>query len=195
MRTWKTSLLTAVAALMLLGGSLNAQEEESMATETPAYMNIPIETITGDSTSLAEWKGKVILVVNVASKCGFTHQYEGLEALQREYGDRGFTVVGFPANNFMNQEPGTNKEILTFCKETFNVTFPMMAKISVKGKDQHPLYTYLTEDSPFPGKITWNFNKFLIAPDGTIAARFDTKTEPESDEVVAKIEELLPKKG
>lgn len=155
------------------------------------FLKLPITTIQGDETSLAAYQGKVILLVNVASKCGFTSQYEGLEALQREFGDRGFTVIGLPANDFLSQEPGTNEEILTFCTETYNVTFPMMAKIHVKGDKQHPLYEYLTEESPFPGKITWNFNKFLLDQEGNVVARFGSRTTPGSDEVVQKIEELL----
>lgn len=155
------------------------------------YLEYTFNTITGDEAKLSDYKGNVLLVVNVASKCGFTPQYEGLEALQREYGSRGFKVIGFPANDFLNQEPGTNEEILTFCKETYDVTFPMMAKIHVKGKDQHPLYQYLTEDSPFPGAITWNFNKFLLDRNGKVVARFGSRTKPGSEEVVQKIEELL----
>lgn len=155
------------------------------------YLNIPLETISGDTISLAAFNGQVVLLVNVASKCGYTPQYEGLEALHRKYKERGFTVVGVPANNFKNQEPGTNDEILAFCRANYDVTFPLMAKASVKGDDQHSLYRYLTADSPFPGAITWNFNKFLLDRSGRVAARFDTKSAPLDADVVSKIEELL----
>jgi len=154
-------------------------------------MNIPFQTITGDSASLSDYAGKVILIVNVASKCGYTPQYAGLEELYRTYKDSGFVILGFPANNFKNQEPGTNEEILKFCKSKFGVTFPMMAKISVKGEDKHPLYVELTEKSKFPGDITWNFNKFLLDRKGNVVARFDSPVEPMSDELVGHIKELL----
>ncbi|MCB2198288.1 glutathione peroxidase [bacterium] len=155
------------------------------------YLDIPFTSITGEKTSLQAYQGNVILIVNVASKCGFTSQYEGLEALYREYGERGFTVIGFPANDFLGQEPGSNEEILQFCKENYDVTFPMMAKIHVKGDEMHPLYHYLTKESPEKGKITWNFNKFLLNREGEVVARFGSKTKPGSDEMVSKIEELL----
>ena len=154
-------------------------------------MNIPFQTIAGDSASLSDYAGKVILIVNVASKCGYTPQYAGLEELYRTYKDSGFVILGFPANNFKNQEPGTNEEILKFCKSKFGVTFPMMAKISVKGEDKHPLYVELTEKSKFPGDITWNFNKFLLDRKGNVVARFDSPVEPMSDELVGHIKELL----
>ncbi len=154
-------------------------------------MNIPFQTITGDSASLSDYAGKVILIVNVASKCGYTPQYAGLEELYRTYKDSGFVILGFPANNFKNQEPGTNEEILKFCKSKFGVTFPMMAKISVKGEDKHPLYVELTEKSKFPGDITWNFNKFLLDRKGNVVARFDSPVEPMSDELVGHIKKLL----
>jgi glutathione peroxidase-family protein len=154
-------------------------------------MNIPFKTITGDSASLSDYKGKVILVVNVASKCGFTPQYAGLEELYKKYEDKGFVILGFPENNFKNQEPGTNEEILKFCQSKYGVTFPMMSKISVKGKDIHPLYVALTEKSKFPGDITWNFNKFLLDRKGNVVGRFDSPVEPMSDELVGAIKKLL----
>ena len=132
-------------------------------------------------------------MVNVAGKCGFTPQYEGLQKLYEKYKDDGFVILGFPANNFLHQEPGTNEEIKTFCRSNYGVTFPMFAKISVKGKDQHPLYKYLTDKKAhdFGGKIGWNFTKFLIGRDGQIKARFSTKTKPEDETVVAAIEKEL----
>jgi len=154
-------------------------------------MNIPFETINGETTSLSAYKGKVILIVNTASKCGYTPQYEGLEALYKKYKDKGFVILGFPENNFKNQEPGSNEEILNFCRSKYDVTFPMMSKISVKGKDIHPLYAALTEKSKFPGDITWNFNKFLLDRNGNVVGRFDSPVTPMSDELVGAIKKLL----
>ncbi len=155
------------------------------------YKTIEFNTITGKPSDLDQFKGKVVLIVNTASKCGFTPQYEGLEKLYEAKKDEGFVVIGFPANNFGQQEPGTNEEIQKFCQTKYNVTFPMMAKISVKGNDIHPLYRYLTEDSPFPGEITWNFNKFLLDRNGKVVARYDSKITPEDPKLLAKIDELL----
>lgn len=153
--------------------------------------SIPFETITGDTTSLGDFEGKVILILNVASKCGNTPQYAALEDMYRKYADSGLVVMGFPANNFGGQEPGTNKEILNFCQSTYHVTFPMMAKISVKGKDKHPLFVAMTEKGPLPGEITWNFSKFLIDRNGNLVARWGPKVQPESKEVVETIEKYL----
>ena len=150
-----------------------------------------MKTIDGKEQPLSAYKGKTLLVVNVASKCGFTPQYKGLEALYEKYKDRGLVILGFPANNFGWQEPGTDSEIQTFCSTTYNVTFPMFSKISVKGKDIHPLYQYLTQSSQPAGDISWNFNKFLIGPDGRIAARWGSRTAPEDKEVTGKVEETL----
>jgi len=153
-----------------------------------------VQTIDGNSASLSEYKGKVVMIVNVASKCGFTPQYEGLQNLYEKYKDRDFVVLGFPANNFMGQEPGSNEEIKSFCSLNYGVTFPMFEKISVKGRDIHPLYEYLTSKKAghdFGGKISWNFNKFLIGRNGEIIGRFPSKTEPLSDEVVSRVEEAL----
>ncbi|MCX7834911.1 MAG: glutathione peroxidase [bacterium] len=152
---------------------------------------IPFQTIQGETTSLEDFKGKVVLIVNVASKCGYTPQYEGLEKIYRKYKEKGFTILGFPANNFGQQEPGSNEEIIQFCKTKYDVTFPMMAKISVKGTDIHPLYKYLTENTPFAGEIKWNFNKFLIDQEGNVVARFDSKVRPEDKELITEIEKLF----
>ena len=152
------------------------------------------KSIDGQDAPLAAYKGKVLLLVNVASKCGFTPQYKGLEATYEEYKDKGLVIVGFPANNFMAQEPGTNEEIKTFCTRTYNVTFPMMSKISVKGDDKDDLYKYLTDKSAHPetgGDIKWNFTKFLVDRNGNIAARFEPQTKPDSPEVTAAIEKAL----
>jgi glutathione peroxidase len=155
------------------------------------YLHVPLETISEDTTTLAQYHGQVLLLVNVASKCGNTPQYDGLEALYRKYQRQGLTIIGFPANNFGGQEPGTNSEILNFCQHTYDVTFPLMSKISVKGKDQHPLYAYLTKESPAPGAITWNFEKFLIDREGRVVARFNPKTQPDDPRLVSQIESLL----
>ena len=146
-------------------------------------------SIEGQPAPLSEYKGKVLLLVNVASKCGFTPQYKGLEAVYEEYKDKGLVIVGFPANNFAQQEPGTNEEIKTFCTRTYNVTFPMMSKISVKGGDQDPLYKYLTATNG--GDIKWNFTKFLVDRNGNVVARFEPPVKPDSPEVKAAIEKAL----
>lgn len=154
----------------------------------------PIATLEGEPSSLRPHEGQVLLLVNVASKCGLTPQYEGLERLQQRYGDRGFTVLGFPCNQFLGQEPGSADEIREFCSATYGVTFPLYEKIDVNGPDRHPLYAELVEvpdTRGHTGDIRWNFEKFLVAADGKVVARFHPKVQPESDEVVAAIEEQL----
>ncbi len=148
-----------------------------------------MNTIDGAPKPLSEFKGKVVLIVNVASRCGYTPQYAGLEKLYEKYMDQGLVVVGVPANNFGAQEPGTNEEIKTFCTRKYNVSFPMLAKVSVKGDDMTPLYQYLT--STQGGDIKWNFTKFLIGKDGKVAARFEPKVTPDSPDVAEAIEKEL----
>jgi len=160
-------------------------------TMQPDYMNIPFKTISGHDSTLAAFKGKVILIVNVASKCGHTPQYAGLEKLYEQYKSKGLVLIGFPANNFGGQEPGTNEQIASFCKTTYGVTFPMMAKISVKGEDKHPLFVQLTEKSNIPGEIKWNFSKFLLDRSGKLVARFPSEVEPADPQLTSKIESLL----
>ncbi len=155
-----------------------------------SYLNLPLKTITGQAVKLSDWKGSVLLLVNVASECGYTPQYEGLQKLYETYKDSGLVVIGFPANNFGEQEPGTNEQILSFCKRNYGVTFPMMAKISVKGEDIHPLYARLTSTLD-PPELAWNFEKFLIDRRGNIAAHFGRKITPEDPLLVGKIEDLL----
>lgn len=150
-----------------------------------------MKTIDGQEKSLADYKGKTLLIVNVASRCGFTPQYKGLEEIYQRYKARGFEVLGFPANNFMGQEPGTDQEIKEFCSLKFHVTFPMFAKISVKGKDIDPLYQYLTKESGHKGDIQWNFNKFLVGPDGYVVARYGSAADPASPKLVEEIERTL----
>jgi len=170
--------------------SLPQQSVRAEKSGTSVY-DFAAETIEGDTISLSQFRGKVLLIVNVASKCGFTPQYEGLQKLYEHYGNQGFAVLGFPANNFANQEPGTDKEIQEFCTTNYGVTFPMFSKISVKGEDQHPLYRYLTSKSTnpeFSGEITWNFNKFLIGAEGEIQNRFASNDRPQSEKVVSAVE-------
>lgn len=164
-----------------------------LATATAADLTaIPFKTITGKDTSLADYKGKVVLVVNTASKCGLTPQYAPLEKIYDKYRSKGFVILGFPCNDFNSQEPGSAKEISEFCKDTYNISFPMMEKIHVKGPEQHPLYAALSgEKGAFPGDVAWNFGKFLIDKDGKPIARFEPKTTPDSPEVVDAIEKAL----
>jgi glutathione peroxidase len=153
-----------------------------------------LNSIDGQPASLAQFKGKVVLIVNVASRCGFTPQYAGLEALYNKYKDRGFVVLGFPANNFLWQEPGTNAEIKAFCSTKYHVTFPMFAKVSVKGADKTPLYQLLTDKKASPstgGEIRWNFTKFLADRNGKVIARFGSSVAPESAELINAIEAAL----
>ena len=155
--------------------------------------DIEITTIDGASASLADYADKVVMVVNVASKCGLTPQYEKLEELQKEYEDRGFTVVGFPCNQFMGQEPGSTEEIKEFCSTTYGVTFPLMDKIKVNGRGKHPLYSELTrvkDKNGLAGPVIWNFEKFVIGPDGAVT-RFRPTTQPDAPEVIAAIENGL----
>jgi glutathione peroxidase len=171
-------------ALLIMAGSLLAAS---------GIYTFTLNSIDGKPAPLADYKGKVVLVVNVASQCGYTPQYSALEATYKKYKDQGFVILGFPANNFGAQEPGTNEEIKTFCSRKFNVTFPMYAKISVKGSDQAPLYTYLTKDtgSGITGEIKWNFTKFLVDRNGNVVQRFEPAITPDSPEVIAAIEKQL----
>jgi len=165
----------------------------AMAGEKSIY-DFTTNSIDGESTPLSKFQGKVVLVVNVASRCGFTPQYSALEKVYEKYQDRGFVIVAFPANNFGGQEPGTNQEIKTFCSTKYNVTFPIMAKVSVKGDDKTPLYQYLTDKTANPttgGEIQWNFTKFLIGPDGRPCARFEPNVTPDDPQVTAAIEKEL----
>jgi glutathione peroxidase len=160
-----------------------------------ALYDIPIHTLQGEDSSIGAYKGKALLLVNVASKCGLTPQYEGLERLQKTYGDRGFSVLGFPSNQFMGQEPGTAKEIEEFCSTTYGVTFPLFEKIDVNGDERHPIYADLTTHPDAEGNagdITWNFEKFLVAPDGSVIQRFRPQVEPEDPAIVSAIEAALP---
>lgn len=189
------ALVAVISILYGYGMILNPTPMEPV--NAASIYDFTIKDIDGNDVKLAKYKGNVVMIVNTASKCGYTPQYEGLEAIYKKYKDRGFVVLGFPANNFMGQEPGTEKEIKEFCTLKYNVTFPMFSKISVTGSDQHPLYGYLTNkktDPEFGGDISWNFNKFLISKDGKIVARWGSKDKPEDAAVTEAIEKNLDTK-
>ncbi|MDD2229016.1 MAG: glutathione peroxidase [Candidatus Cloacimonetes bacterium] len=172
--------------IILLGGA--------MMMEAKQLYDFQMKSLNGKDVKLEDYKGKVLLIVNTASKCGFTKQYADLQALYEKYEGEGLVVLGFPANNFLNQEPGDNAAIAQFCSLNYGVSFPMFEKISVKGKSIHPLYKYLTDKKTNPaygGKISWNFNKFLISRKGEIINRFSTQTSPMGEEVLAAIEKAL----
>jgi glutathione peroxidase len=165
----------------------------AMAAEKTVY-DFTLNSIDGQPAPLSSFQGKVVLLVNVASRCGYTPQYTALESIYEKYKDRGFVIVGIPANNFGGQEPGTNQEIKTFCSAKYHVSFPMMAKVSVKGSDITPLYQFLTDKGAHPetgGEIGWNFTKFLVGPDGKVIVRFDSAVEPDSPQVTSAIEKAL----
>jgi glutathione peroxidase len=167
----------------------------TLAAHAESIYDLKLKDIDGKDTSLSAYKGKVLLIVNVASKCGYTKQYTGLEAIQQKFQKQGFTVLGFPCNQFGGQEPGTNEEIKQFCSSQFNVTFPLFDKLDVNGNKRAPLYTTLAgKESPFPGDIKWNFNKFLIGKDGKILKRFDSGVKPDSEELTKAIEAALAAK-
>jgi glutathione peroxidase len=156
--------------------------------------SVPVHTLAGDPTTLGDYAGRTLLVVNVASKCGLTPQYEGLERLQKTYGERGFSVIGVPSNQFGGQEPGTAEEIETFCSTTYGVTFPLLEKLEVNGPGRHPLYDQLTAHPDAAGEagdVQWNFEKFLVSPAGEVIERFRPGTAPEAPEVLAAIEAQL----
>jgi glutathione peroxidase len=183
-------MIKLLCCFLLLGAT-------AMATGKSVY-DFTLSSIDGQPAPLAAYKGKVVLLVNVASRCGYTPQYTALESVYEKYKDRGFVIIGVPANNFGAQEPGSNQEIKTFCSSKYHVTFPMMAKVSVKGDDQTPLYQFLTDKSAHPqtgGEIQWNFTKFLIGPDGHVITRFESKVTPDSTEVTEAIEKALSAAG
>jgi glutathione peroxidase len=168
-----------IASIILLSMGLNAQNK--------SLHNFTVKDINGEDFDLSSLSGKKVLVVNTASKCGFTPQYEGLQELYEKYGGESFTVIGFPANNFMNQEPGSDDQIKQFCKKNYGVTFPMMSKISVKGKDQHPVYKWLTnkeQNGKMNTKVKWNFQKYMINEDGELVDVAYSRTKPMSDKIV-----------
>ncbi len=179
-----TAFLLGLFFLITAGGTVNAGESQ--------LYSFKMKTIDGAEKSLSDYEGKALLIVNTASKCGFTKQYAPLEELYKKYHSRGFEILGFPSNDFLGQEPGTDEEIKKFCSLKYNVTFPMFSKITVKGKGIHPLYEYLTTKAGADGDISWNFNKFLVSPDGKVVARYGSKTEPFSEDLVSQLESILP---
>lgn len=194
-------IIGVFAALVMIGGLVAAYAYGFIFNPSPTYppkensmYEFAMKDIDGKDVKLDAYKGNVVMIVNTASKCGLTPQYEGLQALHDKYKDKGFTVLGFPANNFMGQEPGTEKEIKEFCTLKYDITFPMFSKISVKGTDQHPFYTFLTNKASNPGMdgdITWNFEKFVADRNGKIIARFSPKTLPDDPKVTETIENAL----
>jgi len=193
-------LVTLVAVVMLfsLCAPLARAADKKGDAKVPPALNFKMKGIDGKDVDLAQYQGKVVLIVNVASKCGYTKQYKGLQAVYENYKDKGFVIVGVPANDFGMQEPGTDAEIVKFCSSKYGVTFPLLAKVStIVGDDKVPLYKYLTSketDAKFAGEIKWNFTKFLIGRNGEIVSRFDSKVTPESEEVTKAIEDELAKK-
>lgn len=186
------SLILPILFIVSIMGS--AQPKEKQMDQQPKIYSFIVKTIDGKDKPLSDYKGKVLLIVNVASKCGHTPQYKGLESVYKKYKDRGFMVLGFPANNFLWQEPGTNEDIKNFCTLNYGVTFDMFSKISVKGSNQDPLYRYLTKESPVPGSVTWNFQKYLVDRKGNVVAKFAPGVKPEEKDVIDKIEQLLSEK-
>jgi glutathione peroxidase len=190
-------LMGTVVALLLVGPALHAKGKVEPKKKVPAVLNFKMKGLNGKEVDLSRYQGKVVLIVNVASKCGYTKQYKGLQALYKKYAKEGLVVLGVPANDFGKQEPGTDKEIAAFCKENYGVTFPMLSKVVVLGDGICPLYKHLTSkdtNPKFGGKIGWNFTKFLIARDGTIVKRFDSAVDPESAKVKKAIAAELKKK-
>jgi glutathione peroxidase len=190
----RLALLSTLAVAVPLAASAVLAAEATAPGVPMSVYDFKVKTIDGKETSLAQYKGKALLIVNTASKCGYTPQYAGLESLYEKYKDKGLVVLAFPSNDFGGQEPGTNAEIKTFCELKYKTTFPLFEKIDVKGDAAAPLYKYLTG---LPGKqggpITWNFNKFLVAPDGTVVEHFDSKADPTGTALAQKVEQVLPK--
>jgi glutathione peroxidase len=174
-------MLTLTLATLLSGSPMSVHD-------------FTVKRIDGSDVSLSQYKGKALLIVNTASACGYTPQYKGLEALYRQYKDRGFEVLAFPSNDFGAQEPGSNEEIKKFCELKYKTTFPLFAKIPVKGDAAHPLYKYLTGLKENGGEVKWNFNKFLVTPDGKVVAHLPSSVDPESAELKKQLEAVLPKK-
>jgi glutathione peroxidase len=188
---------------MLLGGiglgliespAQAGQEGTMMAVKSTSVYDFTLNDIDGKPVNLNHYRGKVLLLVNTASFCGNTPQYAELQAMYEQYHDKGFEILAFPANNFGQQEPGSNEEIKSFCFTKYSLTFPLFGKISVKGSDKHPLYQYLTEQSPYPGEVEWNFQKYLVDRSGNIVGRFAHRMKPTSPEMVKEVERVLAAK-
>ncbi len=184
-----TTFLSFAAAGFLILGSTRKPDPGTL--EQKSIYDFTMKTIDGTDRPLSTYKGKVLLIVNVASKCGYTPQYEGLQALYEKYKDRGLMVLGFPSNNFGFQEPGAESEIKEFCSTTYGVSFDMFSKIEVKGNDQHPLYQYITSQPSVEGPVTWNFQKYLVNRKGELKSKFLSKIEPQDPELTNSLEQLL----
>lgn len=188
------SSIVGMGSSNLLEPSLAQAREEGtilMAAQTPMVYDFTLNDIDGKPVSLSQFRGKVLLLINTASFCGNTPQYTDLEKMYEQYQEKGFEILAFPANNFGQQEPGTNAEIKTFCYTKYSLSFPLFSKISVKGDDKHPLYRYLTEQSPFPGEVEWNFQKYLVDRSGKVVARYPHRTKPLAPEIVQDVERVL----
>ncbi len=186
-----TALLCAASGMSLVTAQDRDPVHGGVHTMNASVLSFTMKANDGTPKPLADYKGKVLLIVNTASECGYTPQYEGLEKLYEKYRDRGLVVLAFPANEFGAQEPGTDEQIKTFCSTKYHVTFPIFAKSVVKGQGINPLYKFLTTEAGFNGDITWNFNKFLVDRSGKVVARYDSKVTPQSDQLVAEVEKLL----
>jgi glutathione peroxidase len=187
MEVWKMRTRKWIMAITLMLAS-------PVFADGAQVLDHTVKDIDGNEVDLGKYKGEVVMIVNVASQCGFTPQYQQLVEVNKKYKEKGFTVLGFPANNFMRQEPGTDAEIKTFCTTKFGVDFPMFSKVSVKGAGQAPLYQELTDkdaNGEFAGEISWNFEKFLVGRDGKVVARFSPRTKPDAPEVIAAIEKAI----
>ena len=188
------TLAAIILASLVPGFRCTAMESAVTGDEAKSVLDFTMKSIDGKEIKLDSYRGKVVMIVNVASRCGYTPQYEGLQRIYQKYEGQGFVILGFPANNFMGQEPGTDEEIKSFCSLKYNVTFPLFSKISVKGADIHPLYKFLTDKTTNPdfgGDIGWNFSKFLIDKNGKVIARFASGDKPESEKVIQGIESAL----
>ncbi len=190
--------ILSLAIILLLPSMGMAEDSKAVTAKTAgSVLDFTLNLADGTPTPLNNYRGKVLVLVNVASRCGFTGQYAGLQRIFKKYEEQGFAVLGFPANDFMGQEPGTNEEIVSFCSLNYGVTFPIFAKISVKGRNQHELYRFLTDEKTNPGfseDISWNFNKFIVDRKGKVIARFGSMTGPENDKLLATIEKALQEK-
>jgi len=189
-----TLTLSLISLVLFAGIQINpAITENGLKTDVPNVHQFSVKTIKGDEVNLEEYKGSVLLIVNTASKCGYTPQYKDLQELYETYKDQGLVILGFPANNFNQQEPGTNEEILEFCEMNYGITFPMFSKVSVKGDDQHELFSYLTGsgDKQEMGGVNWNFEKFVIDKEGNLVQRYRSRINPMDKKVRDVVEELL----
>ena len=187
-------LIAGVGLSDLLGPTHAVAKQEGtvlMVAQTPMVYDFTLNDIDGKPVSLSQFRGKALLLVNTASFCGNTPQYTDLEKMYEQYREKGFEILAFPANNFGQQEPGTNTEIKDFCYTKYSLSFPLFSKISVKGEDKHPLYRYLTEQSPFPGEVEWNFQKYLVDRSGKVVARYHHRTKPLAPEIMQDVERVL----